>query len=39
LLELRRQEIVADVREADAELAEGKPKVTTAADVLREIQS
>ena len=39
LLELRRQEIVADVREADAELAQGKPKATTAADLLREIQS
>jgi hypothetical protein len=38
LIELRRQEIVAYVREADAELAEGRPKATTAANVLREIQ-
>jgi hypothetical protein len=39
LLELRRQEIVADVRDGEAEIAQGKPTVTTAADMLREIRS
>ena len=38
LIELRRQEIIADVREADAELAAGAPTSTTATDLIREIQ-
>ena len=38
LIELRRQEIVADVREADAELAAGAPTATTVADLIRDIQ-
>lgn len=39
LVELRRQEIVADVRDADAELANGVPTPSTAAEVMREIRS
>ncbi|MEI8229366.1 MAG: hypothetical protein WCH77_14045, partial [Planctomycetota bacterium] len=39
LLEQRRQEIIADVREAETEIAEGKSSATTAAEVIREITS
>ena len=39
LAQLRRNEILADVRDAEAELSKGEPTNTTATDVIREITS
>lgn len=39
LAALRRQELIADVREAESELAEGKGARTTAHDLMRDLMS
>lgn len=39
LAALRRQELIADVREAESELAEGKGERTTARDLMRDLMS